>query len=235
MKYVGETSDVDETALPPFAPPYVLSGSCLVAVGLWSSDTPVPSGFAPIRVLGRPVAVMIASHYTEPPSALPIRYHEVIAATLARRGTTIVASPFDMVLDAAIPVDLGRLHYGMPKRLDPTLRFEATRSAWTATAQELVLDARFHGPLASALAVPVRFAFALGVRAITASIDVMGAAYPPARRARIALTPRGLGKSAQVLCGSSNDRRLSALWCQSWDFTRTNLGAPYPIDPERAP
>ena len=232
MKYVSETRVVDEADLPPFAPPYVLSGSCLVAVGLWSGDTPVPSGFTAVCMLGRPVGIVIANHYTEPPQALPIRYREVIAASLARRGTTIVASPFDMVLDEQIPVDLGRLHYGMPKRRDATLRFETTPSTFAATANDLAVEARIHGPLANLLALPLRLAFALGVGAITAAIDVTGTAYPPARRARIALGPRGTGRSARVVRCTSNGRTLHALWCQSWEFTSTNLGAPSLIDPQ---
>lgn len=238
MSVVGEMDGVDEALddLPPFAPPYVLAGSCLVAVGLWNDAggmPGVPPGFEPVRLFGRPVAVVIANHYTEPPAELPIRYHEVIAASLARRGATIVASPFDMVLDERVPVALGRLHYGMPKRFDAALHVERNMARFTATAHDLELRARRHGPIASALALPARLGFALAVRAITASIDVTGVAYPPGRRARIALAPRGLGTGARIERGVVGGHRLQALWCQSWDVTSTNLGAPHPIDPER--
>jgi len=245
MSVVGEMDDVDETLedLPPFAPPYVLGGSCLVAVGLWSGEAAVPAGFRPVRLFGRPIAVVIANHYTEPPSELPIRYHEVISASLARRGTTVVAAPFDMVLDERVPVALGRLHYGMPKRFDATLLVEnavenagaQSATSFSATARDLEIHGRFLGPLASALALPIRLAFALAVRAITATIDVTGAAYPPARRARIALAPRGVGTGARIETCIAKGQTLHPLWCQSWDFTSTNLGAPHPIDPERTP
>lgn len=229
-------------ALPPFEPPYVLAGSCLVVVGLWNDDGALPKaqanegaqaplGFRPIRLFGRTAAVLILNHYTEPPKELPIRYRELISASLFRRGLEIAAVPFDMVLDAQVPVDLGRQHYGLPKRLDTSFVVDETATGLAATAHDLELRARPHGAIASACALPIRVGFALAVRAITASIDVLGVAYPPTRRARIALRPRGIGRSFAVTACTSNGVALRGLWCQSWRWTATWLGPPRTLDP----
>ncbi|MDB4946508.1 MAG: hypothetical protein JWP97_6042 [Labilithrix sp.] len=172
---------------------------------------------------------MIANHYTEPPAELPIRYHEVVSASLVRRGLAVLAAPFDMVLDAELPVELGRQHYGMPKRLAPELRLVQSSGAVSAHAQDLDLEAREHGAIVSALAWPLRVAFGLGVRLVTGSLDVVGDAYPPAQRARIALVPRGAGRSHRLGACTAQGHGLRALWCQAWDFTTTVLGAPAPF------
>jgi hypothetical protein len=217
--------------VPPFRPPYVLAGSCLALVGLWDRDVhEAPSGFDHVRLFGRPAAVVIANHYTEPPAELPIRYHEVIAASLVRRGLEIAAAPFDMVLDAQVPVDLGRQHYALPKRLDPSFVVDETAGSFSATAHDLALGAQAHGALASVCALPIRIAFSLAVRAITASIDVLGVAYPPQERARIALRPRGIGRSMRVTACTSKGVALRTMWCQSWAWTSTWLGPPRPLD-----
>lgn len=176
------------------------------------------------------MAVLIANHYTEPPSELPVRYHEVIAASLVRRGLTVSAAPFDMVLDAELPVTLGREHYGMPKRFDRELRLVQSGGGVSAHASDLELEAREHGALAGALTLPVRLAFSLAVRLVTGSIDVVGDAYPPAQRARIALVPRGLGRGHRMSACTARGTGLRTLWCQAWDFTSTVLGAPAPLD-----
>src|SRR3954469_3704851 len=164
------------TDLPPFDPPYVLAGSFLALVGLWDRGEahPAPPGFRPLRLFGRTAAIVIANHYTEPPAELPIRYHEVIAASLVRRGLEIAAMPFDMVLDEQVPVDLGRQHYGLPKRLDAGLGIDDPPSAFTATAHDLEPRTEARGALANACALPLRLAFNMAVRAITASIDILG-------------------------------------------------------------
>lgn len=220
---------------PPFRPPYVLGGSLLAIVGLWDKGgaaRETPSGFLPFRLFGRTVGIVIANHYSDPPAEMPVRYREVIAASLARRGTEIAAVPFDMVLDQQLPVDLGRRNYALPKRLDPSFVVEDTTAAFSATARDLELRAHAHGSLASVCALPIRIAFALAVRAITASIDVLGSTYPPARRARIGLRPRGIGHSLRVTVCTSNGVALRSLWCQSWAFSATHLGPPRPIDEE---
>ncbi|CAN5877455.1 hypothetical protein BH11MYX4_BH11MYX4_15340 [soil metagenome] len=217
--------------LPPFDPPYLLAGTCLAVVGLWdrAAHDP-PLGFRPVRLFGRPAAVVIANHYTEPPAALPIRYREVIAASLVRRGLSFSAVPFDMVLDEALPVELGRLHYALPKRLDATLAVHQQPGTFAATASDLELRASSHGGIASACALPIRVAFALAVRAVTASIDVLGVTHPPSKRARIALRPRGIGQSWRVTAGRAGGIPLRTLWCQSWSWTATDLGAPHPLE-----
>jgi hypothetical protein len=222
--------------LPPFAPPYVLAGTCRVHVGLWerAAHDP-PRGYRAVQLLGRPMAVVITNHYTEPPEALPIRYHEVIAAALVRRGLAFAAVPFDMVLDEQLPVDLGRLHYGLPKRLDATFAVEESARTFRAVARDLALAGEAHGPLASFCALPVRIGFALAVRLITASIDVLGVTYPPAQRARIALRPRGIGQSWRARPSEAGGIPLRTLWCQSWTWTATDLGAPRPLDPKGSP
>ena len=226
----------DLADLPPFAPPYVLAGTCRVHVGLWDRDPhDPPRGFRAVRLLGRPVAVVISNHYTEPPAELPIRYHEVIAASLVRRGLAISAVPFDMVLDAPTPVDLGRLHYALPKRLDPTLAIEESAARFAATARDLALRGEAHAPLASLCALPIRIGFALAVRLVTASIDVLGVTYPPAQRARIALRPRGIGQSWRAQPSEAGGIPLRTLWCQSWSWTVTDLGAPHPLDTKGSP
>lgn len=222
------------TDLPPFRPPYVLAGSCLALVGVWDRDVhTLPDGFRPVRLFGRTVAIVIATHYTEPPVAMPIPYREVIAASLVRRGLEIAAAPFDMVLDEQVPVDLGRLHYALPKRLDASFVVDETAGDFTATARDLALRAHAHGRLAAVCALPMRVAFALAVRKITESIDVLGAACAPHQRARVALFPRGIGRSMHVTACTSNGVALRALWCQSWAWTSTWLGPPRALD-ERA-
>ncbi len=222
--------------LPPFAPPYLLAGTCRVHVGLWdrAAHDP-PRGFRDVRFFGRPVAVVITNHYTEPPQELPIRYHEVIAASLVRRGLAVAAVPFDMVLDEPLPVDLGRLHYALPKRLDPTLAIEEGAATFRAVARDLALAGEAHGALTSLCALPIRAGFTLAVQAITASIDVLGVTYPPAQRARIALRPRGLGRSWRAKPSEAGGIPLRTLWCQSWGWTATDLGAPRPLDPKGSP
>ena len=226
----------DLADLPPFAPPYVLAGTCRVHVGLWerAAHDP-PRGFRDLRLFGRPVAVVITSHYTEPPRELPIRYHEVIAASLVRRGLSIVAVPFDMVLDEQTPVDLGRLHYALPKRLDAALAVEESAARFSVVARDLALRGEAHGALASFCALPIRVGFALAVRLVTASIDVLGVTYPPAQRARIALRPRGVGRSWRAQPSEAGGIPLRTLWCQSWGWTATHLGAPRPLDTKGSP
>lgn len=222
----------DLSDLPPFRPPYRLAGSCFVAVGLWKSEHAPPAGFTSLSLFGEPLAVLIANHYTKPPPELPIEYHEVICASLVRRGLTVAAAPFDMVLDAAIPVTLGREHYGLPKRLDASLYLEDAAAGVAATASGLELQADRTSALFGVLAAPIRLGFGLAVRAITSSIDVVGDAYPPAQRARIALTPRGLGRALRMRRCLSQGRGLRTVWCQAWDFTSTSLGAPHLLSGE---
>ncbi|MDB4939459.1 MAG: hypothetical protein JWP87_6431 [Labilithrix sp.] len=221
----------DASELPPFRPPYVLAGSCLALVGVWDRDVHAPpDGFRPVRLFGRTAAVVIANHYTEPPAEMPLRYREVIAASLVRRGLEVAAVPFDMVLDQQLPVDLGRQHYALPKRLDTTFVVDESARAFNAHAHDLALEARTHGVVASVFAVPIRIAFALAVRAITASIDVLGDAGSPHERARIKLRPRGIGRSMRVTACTSRGVALRTVWCQSWSWTSTWLGPPSPLE-----
>ncbi len=226
----------DLADLPPFAPPYLLAGTCRVHVGLWerAAHDP-PRGFRDLRLFGRPVAVVITNHYTEPPPELPLRYREVIAASLVRRGLSIAAVPFDMVLDQQTPVDLGRLHYALPKRLDATFVVEESAARFSVAARGLALRGEAHGALASFCALPIRVGFALAVRLLTASIDVLGVTYPPAQRARITLRPRGVGQSWRAQPSEAGGIPLRTLWCQSWGWTATHLGAPRPLDTKGSP
>jgi hypothetical protein len=217
--------------LPPFRPPYVLAGSCLALVGSWDRDVhEAPRGFRHVRFFGRTAAIVIANHYTEPPVEMPLKYREVIAASLVHRGLEVAAVPFDMVLDEQLPVDLGKEHYALPKRLDPSFVVDETGGDFSARARDLALGAQAHGAVASVLGVPIRLAFGLAVRAITSSIDVLGVASSPRERARIALRPRGLGRSMRVTACTSNGVALRTIWCQSWAWTSTWLGPPRLLD-----
>jgi hypothetical protein len=232
-----DPSSGDGAELPPFRPPYELSGSAVVVVGTWDGEIPatLPAGYRPVRLLGRPAGTVVACHYERPPKELPVRYHEVIAACIARRGLDAVSVPFDMTLDAELPVELGRTHYGLPKRFDAGLRLDIERARVSARAGSgLDVRAEAHGALASACAIPVRLAFSLGVRAITSALDVLGAARAPAIRARIALRPAGLGTSARVEVCRVGGATLRAAWCQAWSWTTTWLGPPRDAAAERA-
>lgn len=218
-----------------FAPPYELAGSAFVAVGTWARapTLSVPPGFSPLRVFGRHVGVVVASDFERPPAELPIRYREVIAAIVVRRGAELMSMPFDMVLDNPMPVELGRLHYGMPKRLDATMSVETRRRRWTMRGGDVHIDAIAHGPAARASLLPVRAAFALGVRLLTRRIEVLGASSGASRHARIALTPRGLGASFRRVSAVVQGNELRAVWSQSWRWTSTLLGPPRALDVSR--
>jgi hypothetical protein len=214
-----------------FDPPYELAGSAFVAVGTWSAwgeDVAhmAPPGFSPLRIFGRHVGILVGSDFEKPPEELPIQYREVVAAIVVRRGAELMALPFDMVLDQPTPVELGRLHYGMPKRLDASMLVEAGHDRWSAWGEDLRIEAVAHGALARLSLLPIRAAFALGVRLLTRHIEVLGAADGPSRHARIALTPRGLGASLRGISAVVRGNELRPLWCQSWRWSSTLLGAP---------
>lgn len=218
-----------------FAPPYELAGSAFVAVGTWTRAPalPLPAGFTPLRVFGRHVGVLVASDFEEPPAELPIPYREVVAAIAVRRGTELMSMPFDMVLDDPTPVELGRLHYGMPKRLDASMSVETGQRRWTMRGGDVHIDAIAHGPGARASLLPVRAAFALGVRLLTRRIEVLGASPGVSRQACVALTPRGLGASFRRVSAVVQGNELRAVWSQSWRWTSTLLGPPRALDVSR--
>ncbi|HVH46983.1 MAG TPA: hypothetical protein VM925_31785 [Labilithrix sp.] len=215
-----------------FAPPYVLAGSAFIVVGLWGGDAPiaVPGAFSPIRLLGRQVGIIVGSSFEHPPRELPIRYHEVIAAIVVRRGLSVLSLPFDMLLDEPTPVALGRLHYGLPKRLDPEMSFQMDASHIAANGVDTSITAHASGPAGNMLALPLRLAFTLGVRLLTRRIQVLGTADGAPRHARIALTPKGLGASFPKVSAVVGGRELKAMWCQSWSFSSTLLGPPRALD-----
>ena len=212
-----------------FDPPYELAGSAFVAVGTWTRDVAahLPSGFMPVRLFGRPVGVVVGSDFAEPPKELPIRYREVIAAIVVRRGAEPMALPFDMILDAPTPVELGRRHYGMPKRLDASMLVESGDGRWSAWGDDVKIDAVAHGTFARLSLLPVRAAFSLGVRLLTRHIEVLGTAHGRSRSARIALTPRGVGASYRGASIVVRNNELRPAWCQAWRWSSTHLGPPH--------
>lgn len=218
--------------LAPFAPPYVLGGRSSVMVGFVAKDgvaiPPLPRGFRPVGVGGRLVVVVVATKYERVPEELPIRYHEVIFAIAARRGCELASVPFDMVLDAREPTDLGVLHYGLPKRFDEALSFDLGPRGLRVSAPSVALRADAAGAFVSACLLPVRLLAALGVRLFTSRVDVLGAAHPPPRRARIALEPEGTGRVLRVREATFGGVSMAPVWCQAWRWTTTRLGAPTP-------
>ncbi|OJY31401.1 MAG: hypothetical protein BGO98_15130 [Myxococcales bacterium 68-20] len=215
-----------------FDPPYELAGRAFIAVGTWRTDAPIgpPDGYTPMRLFGRQLGILIASDFERPPRELPIRYREVIAAIVVRRGLTLRSLPFDMLLDDPTPVELGRLHYGLPKRLDTSTVVDMDAAHLAASASDMAIRARCHGVAASLFALPLRLSFGLGVRLLTRWIEVLGTADGPARRARIALTPSGVGTSFRDVSIAVGGRELQSLWCQSWTLVSTHLGAPHELD-----
>lgn len=183
-----------------------------------------------MRLFGRQLGILIASDFERPPRELPIRYREVIAAIVVRRGLTLRSLPFDMLLDDPTPVELGRLHYGLPKRLDTSTVVEMDAAHLAASASDMAIRAQSHGVAASLFALPLRLSFGLGVRLLTRWIEVLGTADGPARRARIALTPSGLGTSFRDVSVAVGGRELQTTWCQSWRLVSTHLGAPHELD-----
>lgn len=216
--------------LPPFEPPYDLSGRCFVLAGAWAGDVPAPSaeGFRLVRFLGRPAAVVIACDYERPPPELGVRYREVIAATVARRGLDLVALPFDMALDHTLPVTLGHEHYGLPKRFDGSLAVTFEGGHLRARGDGLDLEAARLGGLGQVAGWPLRAFAAQVVHAVTANVDVLGAAPPPAKRARIVLRPDGAGEGYGPPRGTVGGARLVGAWAQAWRWTSTWLGPPRP-------
>jgi len=220
-----ETTMTDDA---DFDPPYELAGSAFVAVGTWTREVAqdLPSGFVPLRVFGRHVGIVVGSDFEKPPEELPIRYREVIAAIIVRRGAQLMALPFDMILDDPAPVELGRRHYGMPKRLDASMLVESGDERWSAWGEEVKIDAVAHRAVARLSLLPVRAVFALGVRLLTRHIDVLGTADGPSRHARIALEPRGIGASYRGVSIVVRGNELRARWCQGWRWSSTHLGPP---------
>ncbi len=215
----------------PFEPPYELGGSAFVAIGTWKRDVAqaAPAGFSPLRLFGRQLGILVGSNFERPPEELPIRYREIVAATVVRRGAEVLSLPFDMVLDEPTPVELGRLHYGMPKRLDGSMFVDAGARRWSAWGEDVKIEAVAHGALARLSLLPLRAVFALGVRLLTRHIEVLGTADGATRRARIALSPRGLGASFRGVTAVIGGNELRASWCQSWRWSSTSLGPPRAI------
>lgn len=178
---------------------------------------------------GRLAVVVIATTYERVPDELPIRYREIIFAIVARRGAELVSVPFDMVLDARAPTELGVLHYGLPKRFDEDLCFDLGDEGLRVSAPSIALRADAVCAFTSVCSLPVRLLAALGVRLFTSRVDVLGAAHPPPRRARIALVPEGVGRVLRVREATFDGASMRAVWCQAWRWTTTNLGAPSPM------
>ena len=218
----------DALAGSRFDPPYTLGGSAFLALGYWRQDAPVtpPPGFAPVKLLGRQLGIVVGSSFDEPPAELPIRYREVIAAIVVRHGASLRSMPFDMLLDEAAPVTLGRMHYGLPKRLDPSMFVSIDEARLHASGADMAIAGHAHGRAARALTLPLRMMMTVGVRLLTRRIEVLGTADGPARKAKIALTPRGAGRSFGDVSITFGSTDLESLWCQSWSFTSTWLGPP---------
>lgn len=221
------------TPLAPFAPPYVLGGRTTVMIGFVAKDglalPPLPRGFRPVGVGGRRLVVVVVTDYERVPEELPIRYHEVVFAVVARRGRELVSVPFDMVLDAREPTDLGVLHYGLPKRFDATSSFDLGPPGLRVSARAIALRADDAGAVVSACSLPARLLATFGVRLFTSNVDVLGAAHPPPRRARIALEPEGSGRVLRVREATFGGVAMTAVWCQAWRRATTHLGAPAPM------
>lgn len=222
----------------PFEPPYALGGAMVVIVGTWAAPPalPVPerlAGYRPVRVFGALLGIIVGSDFQQPPEALPIRYHEVIASVLVRRGLRFASLPFDMRLDAPVPVELGHRHYSMPKQLDPDLEVHVTPDA-VRIRGSVDVDARVHATLLRLLLLPLSLCVTLGVWAVTHLTDVIGAADQPTRAARVALTPAGLGRSYALRLSTFAGLPLRPLWCQGYAHCTTVLGRPRPLHTENA-
>lgn len=203
-------------------------------LGYWRAtpDTPPPErlrGYRPLRIAGRHLAVVIASDFERPPPELPIRYQEVIAATLVRRGLRLSALPLSMWLNEPLPVELGHTHYSMPKRLDPQLEV-------TLTGPELRLGGlpRADGDVVpgwlAALCMPLSLLLWLGLWLGSRLTPVIGAADLPVRSVVIGLSPHSPGRPVRISQAQMDGLQLRVLWSQRYAFNETNLGPPRQLE-----
>lgn len=228
-----------EARVGPFDPPYTLGGSMAVVLGTWDADPPLPDpaalhGYRPVRLFGRPLAVVVASDFQRPPPELPIRYHEVIAAVLLRRGWRLASLPVWMWLDDPVPVELGHRHYSMPKQLDPRLRMQLSADALRIDGAPS-LRGRARARVLRWLLLPLSLLFGLGLWAFTHLTPVIGLADTPPRQARVAVTPGGVGRPLSLSRALLGGIGLRALWCQRYAMCETRLGPPEPPWPTEAP
>ncbi|MBC7171084.1 MAG: hypothetical protein H5U40_01580 [Polyangiaceae bacterium] len=210
----------------------MLGGGALLLVGTWAEDPPLSPllraarGFEPVELIGQKAGVLWVSDFDEPPAEMPVRYREVIAAVLCRRGLALGALPFEMVLDATLPTELGHLHYGLPKRFDAEMRVSIDTESPFVHAEGVRIEARVCSAATQVAALPLRAAFAIGARLFTATVPAIGAADPPARRAFVALRPSGLGRAVVVSHAEVGGVALRPLFAVRYAHVRTRLGAP---------
>ena len=203
--------------LPPFRPPYLLGGSVLAIVGFWQCAIEARRG----------LGALLLSHYQEPPPELPVRYHEVIGARVRWARGSIVAEPFAMVLDAELPVELGKLHYGLPKRFETGLQVRTTADGGRCeSGAALQLDWAAYPAWRQTLGLPLRLGGELALRLFTRTVDIRGIG-PPVTCARIALRPQTRPRwvsISQVRLDGCSLRPLVGLFFR---HVTTELGAPH--------
>jgi hypothetical protein len=214
-----------------FAPPYVLGGGLAILIGV-APDPRTPAarnalpGWRPVGLGGNAIAVILASHYDDPPREQPVKYDEVIVALLMVRGLRLAVLPLTMRLDDQLPVDEGRGHYSLPKVYDSTLKLSIAPDRLRITGRDLRVDAEpianFGRPLWRLPCLVV----ALGARVFTAAVPVYGVAAEPHRRAIVALKPVGSGWPLDVRVADVPELRFRALWAQGFSRCVTWLGPP---------
>jgi hypothetical protein len=219
-------------SLGPFEPPYAFGGSALLVFGRVrgvESTRAAPEGFSPLTGAGGQLGIIILSDYLEPPAELPLRYRELIMARLVRRRLTFAAQALDMVLDAELPVELGRRHYDLPKRYDAGLCVEDEGAAGSCTGADAALGWRERHALVQLLLLPFRLLVALLLVLFTTCSCVFGAGARP-RRARIVLLPRALGRVVRVAPARLGGLVFSPLFALRFARIATRLGTPRAFD-----
>lgn len=223
-------ADIDD-----FRPPYTLGAFGCALVGTWEGAPEPPvsvRGFTSVRWLGRPVGAALILHYDRPPSTRPVPYSEIIFANVVRRGLTLAAVPFDLVLDDAFFVEAGLRHYHLPKRLDTSLRIDVERDArdrprsMTATGSGLAFAANLE-PIVVPGVEPVVAAL---MRASTKRVPVFGAAREPALKASIRVDPdAGPAYAIRGAALAARGTRLDTLAAFYWPSLAVTVGAPLPV------
>lgn len=166
------------------AEPWNLSGHAVISVGLVRGGaTDAPPGTRPLTVAGRTITACAFFAYTSPS---PLEYHELLVATLVRRGLRPLVHITHIWVDSTASRDGGRTLWAIPKELAdfdvvPRRRYTAQGIA-TITVQRI-------GHLAARL--PLRFAVAQTRAGRTVTTPVSGRVRIAAARTRWAFDPAG--------------------------------------------
>jgi hypothetical protein len=228
------------TAVPPalddFHPPYHLGAFGCALVGVWDGAPALASedlgGFEPVRWRGGYVGAAFVLRYDRPPADYPVAYNEVILAYVVRRSLRWAAMPFDLVLDNEFYVDAGRLHYHLPKRLDPTLQIDVERDAAgvprriTASGNDVAFDA-----VLGSVTVPCAKGLVSALlRGFTNHVPIIGTASQPLLSTTIGVSPDSAtaysARDAHLAAGGRTLRPLGALF---WGTLAITVGVPGPI------